>query len=94
MNILALTPKALPTFPDIRSIAELVLSRTGVLLLDALQRQGTPMDVEAIAEAALKAIQSAAFKEMLATNGQILKAGGPGDARRATEARPAVHGGG
>jgi len=80
VKILALTTaERYPAFPDIPSIAELGYPDLQSYYWTALHApKGTPMDVvKPLAEAAIKAVQSDKFKEMLVTNGQTLKAGGP-----------------
>ena len=80
MNILALTTeKRYPAFPDIPSIAELGYPDLQSSYWTALQApKGTPMDVvQQISAAAIKAVQEPKFHEMLTTNGQTMKAGGP-----------------
>jgi tripartite-type tricarboxylate transporter receptor subunit TctC len=80
LKILALTTsERYPTFPDIPCVAELGYPELVASYWTALHApRGTPAaTVKAISDAALKAIQAPAFKELLATNGQVLKAGGP-----------------
>jgi tripartite-type tricarboxylate transporter receptor subunit TctC len=80
LKILALTTeKRYPSFPDIPSIAELGYPDLQSSYWTALHApKGTPPGVvRPITEAALKAVQAPKFREMLATNGQTLKAGGP-----------------
>lgn len=80
VKILALTTaERYPSFPDIPSISELGYPDLQSYYWTALHApKGTPMDVvKPLADAAIKAVQSEKFKEMLVTNGQTLKAGGP-----------------
>jgi tripartite-type tricarboxylate transporter receptor subunit TctC len=80
LKILALTTeKRYPAFPDIPSIAELGYPNLQCSYWTALHApKGTPPElVRPITEAAIKAVQAPKFREMLTTNGQTLKAGGP-----------------
>ena len=80
VKMLALTTaERYPSFPDIPCIAELGYPDLQSSYWTALHApKGTPMPlVKAISDAAIKAVQSPKFKEMLVTNGQTLKAGGP-----------------
>jgi len=80
LKILALTTaERYPSFPEIPSITELGYPDLQSSYWTALHAPaGTPMPiVRKIADAAIKAVQEPKFKEMLISNGQTLKAGGP-----------------
>jgi tripartite-type tricarboxylate transporter receptor subunit TctC len=80
LKILALTTaQRYPAFPEIPSITELGYPDLQSSYWTALHAPaGTPMPiVRKIADAAIKAVQEPKFKEMLISNGQTLKAGGP-----------------
>ncbi|MBN9428179.1 MAG: tripartite tricarboxylate transporter substrate binding protein [Burkholderiales bacterium] len=80
LKILALTTeKRDPSFPDIPCVAELGYPDLIASYWTALHApKGTPMEtVRAISNAALQVVQSKSFRDLLATNGQTLKAGGP-----------------
>ena len=80
LRILALTTsERYPTLPDIPSISELGYPDLQASYWTALHApKGTPMEtVRPIAAAAVKAVEAPRFRELLTTNGQTLKAGGP-----------------
>ena len=80
LKILALTTeKRDPSFPDIPCVTELGYPDLKATYWTAMHApKGTPAELVAqISAAALKVVQTPKFKELLATNGQTLKAGGP-----------------
>lgn len=80
LKILALTTdKRYPSFPDIPSITELGYPDLQSSYWTALHApKGTPAElIQPLTKAAVNAVNAPKFREMLATNGQTLKAGGP-----------------
>ncbi len=80
LNILALTTDERdPSFPDIPTVTELGYPQLKTSYWTALHApKGTPAkDIEAVSVAAIKTVQSEAFRNLLRDNGQTEKAGGP-----------------
>lgn len=80
LKILALTTETrYPAFPDIPTITELGYPDLVASYWTALHApKGTPMPVvRQIADAAITVVEGDKFRELLLTNGQSLKAGGP-----------------
>ncbi|MEN4919188.1 tripartite tricarboxylate transporter substrate binding protein [Achromobacter spanius] len=80
VKILALTTDQRdPALPEVPSVAELGYPQLKASYWTALHApKGTPPDIiQAYSAAAIKTVQSDSFRKLLATNGQIEKAGGP-----------------
>ena len=80
LNILALTTDERdPSFPNIPTVTELGYPQLKTSYWTALHApKGTPAkDIEAVSAAAIKTVQSEAFRKLLRDNGQTEKAGGP-----------------
>lgn len=80
LKILALTTAERdPAFPDVPSVAELGYPELQASYWTSLHApKGTDPEVIAeLAEAAIKAVQSDSFRELLSKNGQYERAGGP-----------------
>lgn len=80
VNILAITSEDRnPYFPDIPSVKELGYPELQSSFWTALHApKGTPKEtIDKLANAAIKTVQTDSFQQLLKTNGQTVKAGGP-----------------
>jgi len=80
LKMLALTTAERdPAFPDVPSVAELGYPQLQASYWTALHAPaGTPQEIiDTLSAAAVKTVQSEAYRELLAKNGQYEKAGGP-----------------